>query len=125
MKINWITIRVSKFEESKKFYAEYLAMKPEKEFSPAESMSIAFMSADNGMQIELIYDENLKVEPYTNTNISIGASSEDYDNLLRIARSKELISAEPTVLGGHLECFFVNDPDGNSIQIAREKNTNS
>ena len=120
MRINWITIRVNKFEESKKFYNEYLGMKVEREFSPTKSMSIAFFEADNGMKIELIYDKDSKVESSNNSSISIGVSSKDYDNLLQNARVRKIITIEPTILGGHMECFFVNDPNGIGLQIAKE-----
>lgn len=125
MKFNWITIKVNKFEESKKFYGNYLGMKIVEEFSPNESMSIVFFAADNGMKIELIYENNSKVETFNNGNVSIGVSSEDYDNLLTVARSKKIITVEPTILGGHLECFFVADPNGINIQIARENIANN
>lgn len=121
MKFNWITIKVNNFEESKKFYSDYLGMKFVEEFSPNESMSIVFYSADNGMKIELIYDKNSKVEIPDNNNVSIGVSSENYDNLLAEARSKNIVTVEPAILGGHLECFYVADPNGINIQIASAK----
>lgn len=120
MRINWITIKVNKFEESKKFYNQYLGMKVEREFSPTKSMSITFFAADNGMKIELIYDKDSKMESSNNSSISIGVSSQDYDNLLQKARVRKIIAIEPAVLGGHMECFFVDDPNGISLQIAKE-----
>lgn len=119
MIINWITIKVNDFEKSKEFYRDFLGMKAEKEFSPKESMYIAFFVAENGMKIELIYDENLKLDNSANRNISIGICSANYDDLLKKGRENNIISSEPAVLGGHMECFFVNDPNGVGVQIIK------
>lgn len=119
MIINWITIKVKDFQKSKEFYGDFLGMKVEKEFSPRESMYIAFFVAENGMKIELIYDENLKLENSNNSNISIGICSSNYDNLLKKSRESKIISGEPVILGGHMECFFVNDPNGVGVQIIK------
>jgi len=119
MIINWITIKVKDFEKSKEFYRDFLGMKAEKEFSPKESMYIAFFVAENGMKIELIYDKNLKLENSANSNISIGICSSNYDDLLKKGRENNIISSEPAVLGGHMECFFVDDPNGVGVQIIK------
>lgn len=119
MIINWITIKVKNFEKSKEFYRDFLGMKEEKEFSPNDSMVIAFFTADNGMKIELIYDKNSKLEACENNNISIGVCSSNYNDLLKKARESKIITAEPVILGGHMECFFVKDPNGIGIQIIK------
>lgn len=119
MDINWITIRVSDFAKSKAFYKEYLGMKAENEFSPNESMTIAFFEANNGMKVELIYNKNMPAEAEGNSGISLGMYSSEYDKLLQLAREKNIITAEPAILGGRMECFFVNDPNGIGIQIVK------
>ena len=119
MIINWITIKVKDFKKSKEFYRDFLGMKEEEEFSPNDSMVIAFFTADNGMKIELIYDKNSKLDACENSNISIGICSSNYDNLLKKSRESKIISGEPVILGGHMECFFVNDPNGVGVQIIK------
>lgn len=119
MIINWITIKVKDFEKSKEFYRDFLGMKEEKEFSPNDSMVIAFFTADNGMKIELIYDKNLKLEACENSNISIGICSSNYEDLLNRSRERNIILGEPVILGGNMECFFVNDPNGIGVQIIK------
>ncbi len=119
MLINWITIKVNDLEKSKEFYGEFLGMKLQNEFSPKESMHIAFFVAENRMKIELIYDENIKLENSANNNVSIGICSLNYNELLSKSRENNIISGEPVVLGGNMECFFVNDPNGVGVQIIK------
>lgn len=119
MIINWITIKVDDYDKSKEFYRDFLGMKVEKEFSPNDSMSIAFFVADNGMKIELIYDKNSKLEFPLNSSISIGICPLNYDEVLQKSQEKNLISRGPIVLGDSMECFFVNDPNGVGIQIIK------
>lgn len=119
MMINWITIKVKDFEKSKEFYRDFLEMKEEEEFSPNNSMVIAFFTADNGMKIELIYDKNSKIEAYENNNISIGICPLNYNDILKKSRERKIITIEPVILGGNMECFFVKDPNGIGIQIIK------
>ncbi len=120
MNINWITIKVNDLEKSKQFYNKYLGMKVESEFSVNEFINIVFFEAKNGIKIELIHDKNIDVIKIdTNSNISIGITSHRYYGLLSHARETNIITIEPTILGGGLECFFVSDPNGVGIQIIK------
>lgn len=120
MIINWITIKVSDFEKSKEFYRDFLEMKAEKEFCPNDNMNIAFFIADNGMKIELIYDKNFKLE-YSPNNISIGICPSNYDEILHKSKEKNMIFNGPLILGDNMECFFVNDPNGVTVQIIKSE----
>ncbi|MBQ8830494.1 MAG: VOC family protein [Oscillospiraceae bacterium] len=117
MTINWVTIKVADFEASKAFYRDYLGLKPANEMS-AGPMNLAFFADDKGFQIELIY--NAAVSPSRVSDcISVGVAPDDYDALLNKARETGILAAEPAILGGHLECFFVTDPNGLSVQIIK------
>ncbi len=120
MIINWFTIRVNDFEQSKEFYRDYLGMQVENEFSPDKSTSIVFFSADSDTKIELIHNKDFKVEKTQNSSVSIGLTVQNYDELLEEARNRNIIAQEPALLGGHLLCFFVQDPNGVRIQIIKE-----
>lgn len=121
MTISWITIRVADFEQSKEFYRDYLGMKARQEFSPNEFMSIAFFEAENGMQVELICDKNSAAGETNTVGVSLGISASNYSELLQEARERKILTVEPAVLGGHMECFFVDDPNGFGIQIVKDK----
>ncbi len=117
MLINWITIRVRDFERSKAFYGDYLGLKPTREFAPSPDMRIAFFAADNGMQVELICDNTAPAD--STTGVSIGLTTDSYAQLLDTARQNHILTAEPTLIGGHMECFFVTDPNGVGVQIIK------
>lgn len=118
MNINWVTIKVIDLEKSKDFYGNYLKLNAEQEFSPDEATTIAFFTADNGMKIELIYNKKAKAVSSLG-NISIGISVMDYDSLLNEAKDRKILLSGPVILGGHMECFFVTDPNGIEIQIIK------
>lgn len=116
MIINWITIRVKDYEKSKDFYGNFLGLHLENEFSPNGEMKIVFYSADNGMQIELILSNDTE---YSNQGVSIGICAMEYEELLEKARAQKMLASEPTIIGGHMECFFLTDPNGVGIQIIK------
>lgn len=116
MNLSWVTIQVENLEKSKDFYGNYLNMELEREFSPSEELKIAFFADQNGTKVELIQTKNA---PKRYTGISLGLHTSQYELLLEKARSMHILSAEPTVLGGNVECFFVEDPSGVGIQIIK------
>ena len=118
MTIQWITIMVEDLEKSKEFYGEYLGLTLNNAFSPDETTSIVFYEAENKMQIELIKNKNLADGTHA-AGVSIGIATKRYEELLAIARKRKLITVEPQILGGHLECFFVKDPNNVGIQIIK------
>ncbi|NLN96849.1 MAG: VOC family protein [Eubacteriaceae bacterium] len=118
MNIQWVTIMVDDLEKSKEFYGEYLGLTLKDAFSPDETMSIVFYEAENQMQIELIKNKNLQ-EVTNATGVSIGIATDRYDELLENARERKIITVEPQILGGHLECFFVKDPNNVGIQVIK------
>lgn len=126
MKVHWLTIKVKDLEKSRHFYETYLGMSVEREFSPSEDTKIVFLRAGEEMEIELLYHQNRNentasmAEEEKNSPFSMGISTDRYESLLEKARMEGILTAEPAILGGHLECFFVKDPDGMGIQIIRE-----
>lgn len=118
MNINWITINVNSLEKSKEFYGGYLGLELKSSFSPNDMMSIVFYKAANGMQIELIESKMQKDIVRNNCGVSIGIASGDYEDLLTKARERNIIIAEPQIMG-NMECFFVQDPNNFNIQIIR------
>lgn len=119
MTVNWITIRVRDFEAAKRFYEGFLGLNFLQEFSPSPTMQLAFFGAAGETQIELIYDSALTLPPATPATISIGITPPDYDALLSSARKAGVLTREPAIIGGHMECFFVADPDGTGIQLIK------
>ena len=117
MNINWVTIKVIDLEKSKDFYGNYLKLNANRNFHRMRQLPSLF-TADNGMKIELIYNKKAKAVS-SSGNISIGISVMDYDSLLNEAKDRKILLSGPVILGGHMECFFVTDPNGIEIQIIK------
>ena len=116
MKFNWITLHVKDLDRSAAFYGDYLGMKLSREFTQPGGRHFKFFEAENGMQVELIGGDG---ETVSAAALSLGVAVKDYDALLAKAREEGFMVGEPRTLGGHLECFFAQDPDGVRVQIAR------
>ena len=121
MQIGWITLQVKDLSKAKAFYQQYLGLHLVEEFSPAPQIQIAFLAADNGMQVELIHNQQAVPQEQMSSRISLGIEVENYDELLQLARRKNILTREPMVLNQDLECFFIQDADGFSLQIVRKK----
>ena len=117
MKINWVTLKVRDLAVSREFYGEYLGMELVREFTTPDGRNFAFYEEENGMQIELIGMDTGDTE--THDRISVGMEVPNFDEMLDEARRRELVISGPVVLGGSLECFFMSDPDGNTLQIIK------
>ena len=116
MRFNWVTIHIRDTARSRAFYGDLLGMVIDREFTQPGGRHFKFFEAENGMQVELIGGDG---ETVCASNLSLGVAVSDYDALLARARETGIIVGEPRVLGGHLECFFAEDPDGVRVQIAR------
>lgn len=120
MKITWVTIKVKNLEESKSFYKNFLGLKLKTEFSPMKGMTIAFLKAENGVEIELIHNKNIELER-KDSNLSIGIAFNNFEEIYEKAKlDKRKISEKITMPNG-MECFFVQDPNGVEIQVIREE----
>ena len=116
MKLTWITIVTTKFEESKEFYRDFLGMEPGAAFSPNEFMDIAFFKDQNGMQVELIWSKK-KTEASDSDHIYIGTFFDDYSKQYEEAKKRGIIKSEPAPQGPTNMCFVVKDPNGVNVQI--------
>ena len=122
MEFQWVTLKVMDLAVSKSFYGDFLGLDFHQEISIGEGTAIAFYITANGTQIELIESPGTLTEPIQ--GVSIGLATERYDEILEGARDQKILQGEPRVLGGYLECFFIFDPDGLSIQVIRKAEEN-
>lgn len=117
--INWVTLRVRDMDRSKLFYGDMLGMIKEKEFNMPE-MTVCFYRTDSNVQIELIEGKN-DPDVRKGEGCSIGIAFDKYDEILETAKRKGVLKGEPVPLGDSLECFFIEDPDGYSIQVIKRQ----
>lgn len=116
--IVWLTIRVHDLDESLRFYEDLLGLRVDRRFSPAEGTEIIFLTGDTATQIELIRVEGAPIPE--SSNVSIGIAVPDPEKVFREADASGIAVSEPMRLGPDLECRFVQDPNGVSVQIVYE-----
>ena len=121
MKISWMTLKVKNLEASKKFYGELLGLEQSRAFETPDGRQFAFFTDGNGMEVELIGGGPCKVKEkgLANPQVSFGFQTERYEEILTAAQAGGLNVNGPTVLGKGMECFFVEDPDGFTVQVIK------
>ncbi len=122
MKFLHSMIRVKNLEESLKFYEQLLGMKQVRT-KRLEDCTLYFLEDENGGQIELTYNDDTPQEGYINGNAfgHFAFAVESFDEF-----TKRLYSLgykylyEPFDLDGKGSIIaFVNDPDGNEIELVQ------
>ena len=71
MNLCWCTITVGNLAESIKFYSDVIGLDFENRFSPHPGLEIAFLTDENGREIELIHFGDKPV-PEVKEGISLG-----------------------------------------------------
>lgn len=115
MNLNWVTIRVSDLEKSVAFYTESLGMEVAARFG-SEGNQIVMLGKADEAKVELICDSSDKIDMPGN-GVSIGLQSEDLDALVATLKAKGYPVKGPVSPNPQVRFFFVNDPDGYSIQL--------
>lgn len=115
MKLNWATLRVSDLEKSVAFYTQDLGMEVAARFG-SEGHQIVMLGKEEEAKVELICESSAKIESPGN-GVSIGLQSEDLDALVDALKAKGYPVAGPVSPNPHVRFFFVNDPDGYSVQL--------
>ena len=121
MKISWITLRVKDLEASKAFYGGLLGMEHSRAFGKPDGPQFAFFTDGNGMEVELMQSAKQPAgdKAYAGVPVSFGFQTDAYEDILAKATEAGLNVRGPMMLGGHLEAFFVEDPDGFSVQVMK------
>jgi len=119
MKLNWITIKVSDLEKSLFFYAELLNLEIAEKFG-SEEQQIVMLGKTDESKIELICEPNAKIENPGN-GVSIGLEIDDLDRLVHILKENGIKIVGPIAPNPQIRFFFVQDPDGYTVQLAEQK----
>ncbi|MDO5410332.1 MAG: VOC family protein [Lachnospiraceae bacterium] len=115
MKMMHITIHTAKLKESVEFYCSILNFSIQESFQAAGGKSITFLkSEDSDVRIELIADEK---QAYNGAGLSIGFHAEDIDETYEALKQKGLQPSAIISPNPHTRFFFIEDPNGVSIQI--------
>lgn len=117
MKMVHVTINTADLEKSLAFYQEIVGLKIQTDMRQKGGMPIVFLG--NGQEstcVELI--EN-KEQPYSGSGLSIGFHVDDVDAMHKWMEEQGLQPSPVISPDSKSKFFFVNDPNGVSIQFIR------
>ena len=118
MKFRWTTIQVTNLDNSLKFYKDLLGMKIAKVIEGGNH-PIVMLGEDDDAKIELIPISTASRENLGN-GVSIGIAFKNLDDLVEKIKSKDIPIIGPITPIPDIRFFFVNDPDGYTIQLLDE-----
>ncbi len=118
MKFQWTTIQVTNLDNSLKFYKDLLGMKIAKVIEGGNHQ-IVMLGEDDDAKIELIPISTASRENLGN-GVSIGIAFKQLDDLVEKIKSKNIPVVGPITPMPDIRFFFVNDPDGYTIQLLDE-----
>lgn len=119
MKLNWVTLRVSDLQKSLSFYNGLLNLNIAAKFG-SDNHQIVMLGEENGTKIELIFEPHRKLEN-VGKGVSIGLEAPRLDELMEKIKSAGLNTEGPFSPNPRIRFFFVQDPDGYTIQLVEQK----
>jgi lactoylglutathione lyase len=119
MKLNWVTFKVSDLDKSIFFYKDLLNLDIYAKFGSEEHQIVMLGKADEP-KVELIFETNTKIENPGN-GVSIGLEADNLDQLLDVLIKHGYKPVGPISPNPHIQFFFVQDPDGYTIQLVKQK----
>lgn len=119
MKLNWVTFKVGDLEKSLFFYTNLLHLGIAAQFGSPDHQ-IVMLGKENETKIELIYEPDTKVDQPGN-GVSIGLEADNLDRLITVLRENGYQAAGPVSPNPQIRFFFVQDPDGYTVQLVEQK----
>jgi len=116
MKFCWCTLSVKDLDKSVAFYRDIVGLPVVRRFAAEKDMEICFLGAGE-TKVELI--RGGKYEAPRGVGVSLGFEVKSLDDMLDFVKEKELeVSGGPFQPNPHIKFFFVEDPDGYSVQFS-------
>lgn len=119
MNLNQVTFKVSNLEKSLFFYTKLLNLDISEQFGNPEHQ-IVMLGKANDTKIELIYESNTKIDNPGN-GVSIGLEADDLDRLIGVLQENKYKTTGPVSPNPQIKFFFVQDPDGYTVQLVKHK----
>ena len=118
MTFTWTTIRVRDLDQSLAFYHDLLGLPIQERFGPP-GHEIAMLGPEEGTRLELIAaGEDLPSPPAP--TLSLGFAPEDMGQLLAALEARD-IPTRPMSPNPSLQFYFLDDPDGYTVQLVEYK----
>lgn len=119
MKLNWVTIQVSDLQKSLSFYTNLLNLDIAERFGTSEHQ-IVMLGKKDEPKIELICEPGKKIENSEN-GVSIGLEADNLEQLIQVLQENGYHTMGPISPNPNIRFYFVKDPDGYTVQLARQK----
>lgn len=119
MKLNWVTIQVSDLQKSLSFYTNLLNLDIAERFGTSEHQ-IVMLGKKDEPKIELICEPGKKIENSGN-GVSIGLEADNLEQLIQVLQENGYRTMGPISPNPNIRFYFVKDPDGYTVQLARQK----
>jgi len=120
MNVLWTTIFVKDMEESLKFYQDIVGLPVDGKFTAGPDTDIAFLGGE-GAKVELIHNKkNSNVD--IGKDVSMGFPVNSLDEKMELLKEKGIkIQSGPFQPNPHMRFFFIEDPNGMTIQFVEQK----
>lgn len=116
MKFCWCTVGVRDMAASLKFYQEVVGLPVSRRFAAGPGMEICFLG-EGETKVELVCGAKHKA-PVNAEGISLGFEVKSVDEMIKLVKEKGLaVASGPFQPNPHIKFFYVNDPDGISVQF--------
>lgn len=119
MDLCWVTFKVRNLEKSLFFYTKLLNLDISEEFGSPEHR-IVMLGKANEAKIELICEPNTEPD-HLGSGVSIGLEIDDLDGIIGVLKENGYKAVGPVSPNPHIVFFFVQDPDGYTVQLVKHK----
>lgn len=115
MNFAWTTLRVSDFEKSIDFYTRIIGLRISERFG-TDDHRVVMLGNDSSTRVELIW-EPVKLPEKLGQGVTLGFFPDDLDEYRLKLEAAGLNTGEIFSPTPDARFFFVNDPDGYTLQF--------
>jgi len=119
MKLNWVTINVCDLKKSLFFYTNLLNLDIAGKFGSSDHQIVMLGQKDEA-KIELICEANKKIDDLGN-GVSIGLEADNLEQLIGVLKENGYKPIGPISPNPRIKFYFVKDPDGYTVQLAKQE----
>jgi len=115
MKFCWCTLSVKNLDKSINFYQDIVGLPLGRRFPAGPGVEICFMG-EGETKLELVCEQKYSIP--TGVGVSLGFEVKSVEDMLDFLKEREIEpSSGPFQPNPHIKFFFIEDPDGYSVQF--------